>query len=213
MSHSGLSGVGVRMHLHPASLLLAWMSLVLAVQLVPAHGLVWFGLVLVPVATACVPLRARRLLRRVRYLLLVLVVLFAWFTPGELLFSGVSGGPTREGLALAAAHGARLVLIVLLAAILLEGLDASALASGIDFLCRPMRHVGASPDRLIVRFLLVFRYVEQPPAGGWRALLTEPVLSGGEQALAIRRLPWRWRDWVLSVLAVMGLMIFFWEGW
>ncbi len=185
----------------------------LAVQLLPESGLMWLGLVLVPLALVCVPGRARRLLRRVRYLLLVLLVLFAWFTPGELMFSGVSGGPTREGLALAAVHGARLVLVVLLAAILLEGLDASALASGIDFLCRPLSRMGVFPERLIVRFLLVFRYVEQPPSGGWRALLTDPVLSGDEQALAIRRFPWRGRDWVLSVLVVMGLMIFFWEGW
>ncbi|MBN9694246.1 MAG: hypothetical protein J0L85_00450 [Zoogloea sp.] len=201
------------MRLHPASLLIAWSALVLAVQLLPESGLMWLGLVLVPVAFARVPMRARRLVRRVRYLLLVLLVLFAWFTPGELMFSGVSGGPTREGLALAAVHGARLVLVVLLAAILLESMDASALASGIDFLCRPLSRVGVSPERLIVRFLLVFRYVEQPPAGGWRALLTEPVLSEDEQVLAIRRLSWRWRDWVLSVLAVMGLMIFSWGGW
>ena len=60
------------MHLHPASLLLAWIALVLAVQLVPDSGLIWFGLMLVPLAAAWVPLRARRLLRRVRYLLLVL---------------------------------------------------------------------------------------------------------------------------------------------
>lgn len=201
------------MHLHPASLLLAWMSLVLAVQLVPDSGLVWFGLVLVPLAVAWVPLRVRRLLRRVRYLLAVLVVLFAWFTPGELMFSGVVGSLTREGLALAAAHGARLVLVVLLAAILLEGLDASALASGIDFLCRPLLGVGGAPDRLIVRFLLVFRYVEQPPVGGWRALLVDPVLPEGEQVLVIRRLPWRWQDWMLCALAVVGLMMCSWEGW
>lgn len=213
MSHSGLSGVGVWMHLHPASLLLAWIALVLAVQLVPDSGLIWFGLMLVPLAAAWVPLRARRLLRRVRYLLLVLVVLFAWFTPGELMFSGVSGSPTREGLALAAAHGARLILVVLLAAILLEGLDASALASGIDFLCRPLRGVRGAPDRLIVRFLLVFRYVEQPPAGGWRALLVDPALPAEEQVLVIRRLPWRWQDWMLSALAVAGLVVCSWEGW
>ncbi|WP_346285907.1 CbiQ family ECF transporter T component [Zoogloea sp.] len=204
---------GARFRFHPASLLIAWVGLVLAVQLLRGAGLMWLGLLIAPVAFGCMPQRARRLLRRVRYLLVVLLVLFAWFTPGELAFSGVSISPTREGLALAAVHGGRLVLVVLLAAILLEGLDASSLASGIDFLCRPLRWTGGSPERLIIRFLLVFQYVENPPPGGWRALLKDPAVPLDEPFLAVRSLPWHWRDWMLSCLAMAGLMMCSWESW
>lgn len=213
MIHRALSGAGARFRFHPASLLIVWGSLVLAVQLMRGQGVLWLGLVIGLVAVFCAHQRVRRLLRRVRYLLLVLLVLFAWFTPGELLFSGFPGSPSLEGLVLAAVHGGRLILVVVLAAILLEGLDASALAAGIDLLCRPLGWTGVSPERLIVRFLLVFQYVENPPAGGWRALLQDSALPPDQHVPAIRQLPWCWRDWLLSGLAVTGLVIAFWEGW
>lgn len=198
---------------HPASLLLAWGGLVLAVQLMRGPGLLGVGLLVALAVLVCVPLRAWRLLRRVRYLLCVLLVLFAWFTPGELLFSSLPGSPTREGLALAVMHGGRLVLVVLLAAILLESLDASALASGIEFLCRPLGWAGVSSERLIIRFLLVFRYVEAPPVGGWRALLVDSAPPPDQSIPAMCHLPWRGRDWMLSGFAMTGLMIVLREGW
>lgn len=213
MIHRVLSGAGARFGFHPASLLITWIGLVLAVQVMRWPGLVWLGLMVGLVAIFCVPQRAGRLLRRVRYLLLVLLVLFAWFTPGELLISGFPGSPSREGLVLAAVHGGRLILVVLLAAILLESLDASALACGIDLLCRPLGWTGVSPERLIVRFLLVFQYVENPPAGGWRALLQDSTMLPDQQIPAMRRLPWCWQDWLLSGMVVTGLMMAFWEGW
>lgn len=81
--------------MHPATLLVAWVVLVAFSQM--ARGPIeWgFGFVFVALSMSIARQRALRLLRRVRVLLAVLVILFAFFTPGEALlpFLG-SAGPT-----------------------------------------------------------------------------------------------------------------------
>ena len=129
-------------------------------------------------AVAIAGARVRRLLRRIRFLLLVLVVLFAFFTPGEALLPVLGRfGPTREGVLLAAVHALRLLAVVMLVAVLLAKTGERELVSGLMVLAKPLAACGLPVERLAVRLLLVLRYVESPPAGGWRALLGE---RGGE---------------------------------
>ncbi len=139
--------------------------------------------------------RALRLLRRVRVLLAVLVILFAFFTPGEALlpFPG-SAGPTVEGLVMAATHVLRLVVVVTLVALLLEMVDERTLVSGLMGLAMPLAVFGLSVERLAVRTLLVFRYVESAPVGGWRTLISEESNGMPEEAVMVVFRPLRWFD-------------------
>lgn len=190
--------------IHPATRLLAWAGLVVFAQL--ARGPILWGLGFVVIALAALFARQRawRLVRRIRILLFVLLVLFAFFTPGELLLPFLEGAsPSREGVALAGLHCMQLLVVVLLVALLLELTDEKSLVSGLMFLARPLGKAGLSVDRMAVRMLLVFRYVESPPAGGWRALLSSPAEDGFHDALSVVLVPLHWWD----VLAVCGFIV------
>lgn len=192
---------------HPASVLLAWASLMILAQLARGPWCGGLGLVLLGCMLAWAPARGRRLLRRVRVLLVVLFVLFVFFTPGEALLPWLGSlGPTREGLELAALHGMRLVMAVSLVALLLEHCSETRLVRGLVALARPLAPLGLSPERLGVRMLLVLRYVETPPPGGWRQLLTEHDHFPDLQ-LVLDKAPWGLHDFVLMALALLGLSL------
>lgn len=190
--------------MHPATRLVAWAALVVLAQLARGPILWSFGFVLVVAAFLWAPQRARRLVRRIRLLLLVLVILFAFFTPGEALlpFLG-SASPTLEGASMAAVHCFQLLIVVLLVALLLELTDEQALVSGLMVLARPFAFLGLPVDRLAVRLLLVFRYVETPPAGGWRALLLPDAERAADGSLRVAAAPLRWWD----RLAIGGVLL------
>lgn len=114
--------------------------------------------------------RALRLVRRVRFLLLAIVVFFAGFTPGEAFFPGLpSLSPTREGLALAFEHAGRLIAVVLGVAILLQHLPPEKLVAGFLALLKPMQGVGFPAERVAVRTLLVLEFVESSAPRQWQA--------------------------------------------
>ena len=166
--------------MHSGLILILWLAAVASIQLLTPAALV----VVVPCCLVAAAVLARtrlpRLLRRVRVLLLAIVILFAWFTPGEaFLHDWPRLGPTREGLALAALHAARLLAVVCAVAVLLERLSLQRLVGGLHALSRPLRVIGVPPERLALRLLLVLRYVEASPRGHGRA---------------------QWRDWLLPEL-------------
>ncbi|ENO95377.1 hypothetical protein C667_19353, partial [Thauera phenylacetica B4P] len=140
-------------------------------------------------AAVLAPARTWRLVRRIRVLLVAIAVLFAWFTPGEAaLLDWPRLGPTREGLALAALHAARLLAVVCAVGILLERLPLARLVGGLYALARPLRGVGVAPERLALRLLLVLRYVEASPRGqgtvDWRHWLADEPATGAAVEMA-----------------------------
>lgn len=146
-------------------------------------------------------------MRRARFLLIVLVVLFAFFTPGEALVSVLGqAGPTREGLALAASHGVRLLAVLILVALLLKTTDERTLVSGLMSLAAPLAVCGFPVERLALRVLLVMAYVERPPEGGWKALLDGHADVPRGQLLRVRRQPLAVSDRLLigALLAVLA---------
>lgn len=164
--------------MHSGLILLLWLAAVAALQLLPPVAL---AVALAACALAAVVLaRARtwRLVRRVRVLLLVIAILFAWFTPGEAaLLDWPQLGPSREGLALAMVHAGRLLAVVCAVGIMLERLPLARLVGGLYALARPLRLIGVAPERLALRLLLVLRYVEASPRGqgpaDWRHWLAD----------------------------------------
>lgn len=175
--------------MHSGLVLLLWLAAVAAVQLLPPLAL---GVALAACALAAAvlaPARTWRLVRRIRVLLVAIAVLFAWFTPGEAaLLDWPRLGPTREGLALAALHAARLLAVVCAVGILLERLPLARLVGGLYALARPLRGVGVAPERLALRLLLVLRYVEASPRGqgtvDWRHWLADEPATGAAVEMA-----------------------------
>lgn len=68
--------------------------------------------------------------------------------------------------------------------------------SGLVALVTPFASFGMSVERFAVRLLLVFRYVESPPEGGWRALLDLAADVAPQEALTVTRSAMGWRDWL-----------------
>jgi hypothetical protein len=160
--------------LHPASLLFVWIAAAVALQQANLGALVAVAVLVAPVAFFLAPARALRMVRRSRWLLLSLAVLFVFATPGE--YVSPLPGVTREGLELAVEHLLRLTLLLLLLALLLERLDTARLMSGMYLLLAPAARIGFDRDKAVIRLMLVLEYVEGADGDThWRDWLAPPV--------------------------------------
>lgn len=160
--------------LHPCAVLVAWAALAVAGQLLAGPPLLAFLGLCIAAAWGFARARALRLLRRSRYLLLALVVIFVVFTPGTRVFVEPAWLVlSREGLALAAVHGARLLCVLMLVALLLERLAPAELVLGLVVLAAPLRRIGLDPSRLAVRLMLVLEMAAERRVADWREWLRE----------------------------------------
>ena len=143
---------------HPASLLLLGLAVLLAASsrsgtalLLGAPGLALAALLL---ATA----HFRLLLRRSRWLLLTMLVMFGWLTPGTPI--PLIPGATQEGLLLAGENLARLLVALSVVALILKAWSPPELVAGIRSLLAPLVLLKISRDRIAVRLALTLNEVE-----------------------------------------------------
>lgn len=102
-----------------------------------------------------------KLLKRVRYILLFLFMVYAFNTPGEYVSSDYfSIAPTYEGIAAGTEQALRLAAILAGLALLLVTTDRDQLLAGLYYLARPFRCSGLDPERFAVRLWLTLYYVE-----------------------------------------------------
>ena len=197
--------------MHTGLLILLWMGFIALLQHLP---LAWLALVVLLCALAVAGMaRARgiRLVRRVRYLLLAIVILFCGFTPGEALLADWPAlSPSREGVRLAAEHAGRILAAVLCVALLMERLPPDRLVSGIYALLRPFGALGLSPARVAVRLLLVLRLVEEGAPRRWQAWLEEEAGGGAGEAVHIVRERMGWRDALAVALFAAAALAVLW---
>jgi energy-coupling factor transporter transmembrane protein EcfT len=197
--------------MHSGFILLLWLAAVATLQFLSPTAL---AVALAGCALAALALaraRTAQLVRRVRVLLLAITILFAWFTPGEAaLLDWPRLGPTREGLALAAVHAARLLAVVCAVGILLERLPLARLVGGLYALARPLRLVGLAPERLALRLLLVLRYVESSPRGSasadWKRWLADEREADVSAPVVLHREPLGVAEVVLACALFAALL-------
>lgn len=149
------------MRLHPATQIIIWCALVVAMQfLVPQRLLIAGGLVLV---FAFVLSRHKfiQLVRRTRWIMLSLWVIYAYSTPGEELSEQLGVfSPSREGLLDGGLQLMRLLAALAGLAILLDRLHRQQLIVGLYALFAPLQWLGLSRERLAVRLALTLHYAE-----------------------------------------------------
>lgn len=201
------------MAFHPAATLLSWVMLVAALQFLSVQGLSWAALALLPFPLIFARQRAFVLLRRTRWLLLSIAVMFVLATPGERL-SGVAGdlGITYDGLLLAAEHLLRLTLLLATLALLHERIGTSGMMSGIHWLLAPLAGWKALREKIVVRLMLVLDYVEDTPPTNWRTWLSidGPATDQRSAHVELVVAAARAADWaVMGLLAVLALAF----GW
>ena len=146
---------------HPAAQILTWCLSVAIMQLLALKALM--------VAAGCVLLLAlllsvrklMQLLRRTRWIMLSLLLIYAYSTPGQPLLD-VLGilSPSREGLDEGVLQLTRLLATLAGLAILLDRLHRQQLIAGLYTLLAPLQLIGVSRERVAVRLALTLHYAE-----------------------------------------------------
>ncbi|WP_435627076.1 CbiQ family ECF transporter T component [Candidatus Ferrigenium straubiae] len=172
------------MRFHPAAQILTWCLLVAAMQVLASGTLlVAAGLVLLG-AFAVSRHKFVQLVRRTRWIMLSLLLIYAWSTPGQALPESLGVfGPTREGLVDGTLQLVRLLAALAALAILLDRLHRQHLIAGLYTLFAPLRLIGLSRERLAVRLALTLHYAEVAmlrSKGGWQETLNGLFEPHGE---------------------------------
>lgn len=106
--------------------------------------------------------RAWQILRRMRWLLLSLLVLYGWYTPGQpLLPAWGSWSPTLLGLETALLRCTALMLMGAAVALLLATTPLPSMVAGLLWLTAPLRWLGFPYQRFALRVALTLQAVTE----------------------------------------------------
>ena len=155
------------MRFHPAAQILTWGLLVVIMQFLTLEILLVaaaFGLLFALWLSA---FKLLQLLRRTRWIMLSLLMIYAYSTPGQPLLEALGAwSPSREGLNDGVLQLTRLLAALAALAILLDRLHRTQLIAGLYTLFAPLQWIGVSRERVAVRLALTLHYAEA-------AMLTE----------------------------------------
>jgi len=102
-----------------------------------------------------------QLLHRTRWIMLSLLLIYAWSTPGQPLLDTLGiFSPNREGLIDGVSQLTRLLAALAGLAILLDRLHRQQLIAGLYTLFAPLQWIGLSRERFAVRLALTLHYAE-----------------------------------------------------
>jgi hypothetical protein len=196
---------------HPAAVILLWLFLAIALQSLHVTPMLLTGALLMAAALRRSALRLYALLRRTRWVMISLLVIYGFVTPGEALWAAAGPfSPTLQGLADGAVQLCRLVFALAGLAIVLNVLDQARLMGGIYVLAAPLRLLGLSRERVAVRLALTLNYAETAmleTAADWRGsiehLLAPPADEVREVEIPV--IPFRLRDAALLVAGGVAL--------
>ncbi len=166
---------GARMP-HPATVILLWIFLAIAMQFMSALTLGLVGTLLTAIAMTAAGQRWYILLRRMRWIMLSLLAVYGYMTPGEALWGPLGMlSPTGQGVLDGLLQLFRLVFMVAGVSVVLAVLPQRDLVAGLYTLAYPLRlpGLGLSRERVAVRLALTLRYAESLPDAktDWRGSL------------------------------------------
>lgn len=195
--------------LHPTVRLVAWGVAAALVQWLPPAGLSLACAAALAAGAGLARERLALLLKRTRWLILTLLLLFALSTPGIYLVPALgSAGPTEEGLRLGLEHLMRLLYVLASLAVLLQVSGVDDLVAGLHGLIRPLSWLGLDCRRVAVRLMLVLHYVEQsPPGSHWREWLHGEA-DGAPMALRLQTRPLAAADFAVLVGLTFAVVAF-----
>ena len=149
------------MRLHPATQILTWCVMVAAMQFLTPGRLLIAGSVVLLFAFLLSRHKFVQLLRRTRWIMFSLWLIYAYSTPGETLSDALGPfSPSLEGLLDGGLQLMRLLAALAGLAILLDRLHRQQLIAGLYALFVPLQWLGLSRDRLAVRLALTLHYAE-----------------------------------------------------
>jgi len=200
---------------HPAVLIFLWICLTVAMQSLQATGLLLAGVPLLIAAYTLSRVRLFILLRRTRWIMLSLLLIYAYATPGVAVWAPLGQfSPTHEGLIDGLLQLCRLAFALAGLAILLGLLSQAQLIGGLYTLAYPLRYLGLSRERIAVRLALTLQYAESAmlnTATNWRASIEQMLAPAGvkQDSVELHTTPFALRDGLLLVLA-FALLVLVW---
>ena len=198
---------------HPASLILIWLVFAFCVPwLRPAELsaiVLLFSLLLRHSA------HYLKLLRRSRWLLISLILVYAFVTPGVAAVAVLGAyGPSREGLLSGGLQALRLLAMLATLALLLAAAPRDRILAGLYFLLRPFALIGVDADRVAARIWLTLRYAEEAESsrsGAWRERLQAALHGSGHKTVGIELeigcLSWPDYAALLCAALALGLLL------
>ena len=149
------------MRIHPALQISTWCVLIALMQQLDFWMLLLVaGIMLAASAYFAAP-KLAQLLRRTRWILVSLLLIYAYATPGEAVWTMLGNwSPVREGLQDGAAQLLKLLAALASLAILLAKLPRLQLIAGLYGLFTPLKFVGISRERCAIRLALTLHYAE-----------------------------------------------------
>jgi len=198
--------------IHPAVFVTAGFFLIILLQTLPATYLPWWAAVVVLAAWVSARADWLRIVRRLRFIFLALLILFAWQTPGTMIWPALGAfSPTWDGLRGMMEPALRLLAIVSVVALMLRHLSIENWVNSLYVLVFPLQALGLDPQRFAVRLRLVLDYVERRDLN-WRncldAAVEEPI-NPAEEFWLVHHLCW----WDRVALLVFGGLILGWLSW
>jgi len=175
--------------LHPTTLILAWIVFALVLSAIGFTTMMVASVVVASLIAINGVARCWQLVRRTRILILVLLLVYVFATPGVPLFSGWDqANPTWEGLQAGTAQAWRLLLLVSALAVLLRYLSRQQLLAGIYVLILPLKPLGVPVAKFAVRLCLTLQYAESASPTESLSARWEAAVSIPQDASSLMRL-------------------------
>lgn len=203
------------MRLHPATQILIWCVLVAAMQFLPPVGLLIAGSLVLSSAFVLSRHKFVQLLRRTRWIMFSLWLIYAYSTPGQAIYEAFSPfSPSLEGLQDGGLQLMRLLAALAGLAILLDRLHRQQLIAGLYVLFAPLQWLGVSRERLAVRLALTLHYAEVAMlrTQSWQDSLRSLTTENSEQHTANRQMEVPvYRFVPADVLMLTGALLLLWQ--
>ena len=173
-------------------------------------------LILLAVASATAflfaPVRTQllRLLRRTRWLMVVLLITYAYAMPGTLLWPSMGwASPAAEGLQYGALRVGRLILMLAGLSVLLAYTARPRLIYGLYVLAKPLTWFGFDRRSFAVRLGLTLDYVEHTPKPvHWLDALRAPLTDDATPAnYCLHAERWQGCDSAVILTGLLGVLV------
>ncbi len=151
---------------HPAVLILFLFGLVIKTQSFQSFELLMVMCLLIVLALILFPLRFIALIKRLRWIMLSLLLIYGYATPGNAVWQASEWpllarfSPTLEGLITGLLQLERVITTLAALAILAGLLSRQQLMSGMYCLIYPLRYMGVPHEKLVMRLALTMQYAE-----------------------------------------------------
>lgn len=201
--------------LHPASRILIWLAFAFCIPWLRLSELAGIVLLL------SLPLLLKhstqyfKLLRRSRWLLISLILAYAFVTPGEAVIPALGDySPSRDGLLSGGMQALRLVALLAGLSLLLVLSPRDRMLAGLYLLLHPFARFGLNVDRIAARIWLTLHYAESPLPGEWRERLQAALQDREPEIHSVKLETGRLHglDYAMLFCAALGLILILVRG-